>query len=62
MMREHTEMGDQLGVMAEMTDNFTPPEGACTTWRALYAACGKLDADLREHVHLENNLLFPRFV
>lgn len=61
MIMEHDELGEQLAAMADMTADFLPPDGACATWRALYAACAKLDADLREHVHLENNILFPRF-
>lgn len=62
MMRDHEELGDLLAFMAELTDDFVAPEGACGTWRALYAGCSKLDADLREHVHLENNILFRRFL
>lgn len=62
MVLEHEELGRQLEDMDRLTDGFTPPDAACTTWRALYAACAKLDEDLREHVHLENNILFPRFL
>lgn len=62
MMKEHVELGEQLALIGELTDDFTPPQGACTTWRALYAACSKLDSDLREHIHLENNILFRRFI
>ncbi|MEY3015200.1 MAG: hypothetical protein RIT45_3935 [Pseudomonadota bacterium] len=46
--------------MQKLTDGFTPPAGTCNTWRALYAGLEALDADLREHIHLENNVLFPR--
>ena len=62
MMQEHEELGDLLAFMADLTDDFVAPEGACATWRALYAGCSKLDMDLREHVHLENNILFRRFL
>lgn len=62
MMREHVELGEQLAFMADLTDDFTPPQGACNTWRALYTACSKLDSGLREHIHLENNILFQRFI
>lgn len=52
------------GVIAEMnqalTDDFTPPEGACMTWRTLYARLERFDLELRHHIHLENNVLFPR--
>ncbi len=62
MMEDHEELGALLAFMADLTDDFVAPEGACATWRALYAGCGKLDMDLREHVHLENNILFRRFL
>lgn len=62
MMQDHVELGELLAFMADLTDDFVLPEGACGTWRALYAGCSKLDADLREHVHLENNILFRRFL
>lgn len=62
MMQDHEELGRLLAFMAELTDDFVAPEGACATWRALYLGCSKLDMDLREHVHLENNILFRRFL
>ena len=62
MMRDHVELGELLAFMADLTDDFVAPEGACATWRALYAGCSTLDADLREHIHLENNILFRRFL
>lgn len=61
MRAEHEEVVDQLARLAELTGDCVPPPGACTTWRALYQACRKLDEDLREHMHLENNILFPQF-
>ena len=38
-----------------------PPAGACNTWRALYAGIAQLHDDLINHIHLENNVLFPQF-
>ncbi|WCM91782.1 iron-sulfur cluster repair protein YtfE [Acidovorax sp. NCPPB 2350] len=62
MMRaEHTEHGDTLESLARLTHQMTPPEGACNTWRALYAGIAQFRDDLIEHIHLENNVLFPRF-
>jgi regulator of cell morphogenesis and NO signaling len=61
MRSEHDEHGERLERLADLTSAFAPPEGACTTWRALYSGCAKLDGDLREHIHLENNKLFPTF-
>lgn len=61
MRGEHEEHGDRLRLIEGLTNNMVPPEGACTTWRALYAGTRKLVDDLMEHIHLENNLLFPRW-
>lgn len=57
---EHNEAGEQLEVIKSLTNNLTPPEGACTTWRALYSGTDQFIKDLMQHIHLENNLLFPR--
>jgi regulator of cell morphogenesis and NO signaling len=61
MRHEHLEHGERLEILARLTTDFTPPQGACTTWRALFAGCAKLDGDLREHIHIENNILFAMF-
>lgn len=60
MEREHDDAGNILEEIKRLTDNVTPPEGACVTWRALYAGINEFISDLMEHIHLENNLLFPR--
>lgn len=61
MEAEHEDVIEQLQGLARLTNDFVPPAGACTTWRALYALCREIDADLRDHMHLENNVLFRRF-
>lgn len=61
MRLEHDDHGVQLRRLEELTNGCVPPEGACNTWRALYAGTRKLADDLMEHIHLENNVLFPRF-
>jgi len=61
MLVEHDDHAALLSALEVLTKGFTPPEGACTTWRALYAGCRKLADDLVEHIHTENNVLFPRF-
>lgn len=62
MMRaEHTEHGAALERLQALTHDATPPQGACNTWRALYAGIAQLADDLVQHIHLENNLLFPPF-
>jgi len=58
--REHDAHGDTLASLRALTDSYTPPPTACITWRALYLGLRQLDQELMEHVHLENNILFPR--
>ena len=41
-----------------LTNDITPPTGACVTWRALYTGLTQLREDLMQHIHLENNILF----
>ncbi len=61
MRHDHDDHGAQLQRLEEITGNFTLPEGACRSWQALYAGAAKLADDVREHIHLENNVLFPRY-
>lgn len=60
MISEHDSHGKQLEEIHLLTNDFNPPEGACGTWRALYSGLAKLEEELMEHIHLENNILFPR--
>jgi len=61
MRGEHDEHGQRLAQLEALThDCVVPPEG-CASWQALYAGVRKLVDDVREHVHLENNVLFVRF-
>ncbi|MDX5372073.1 MAG: iron-sulfur cluster repair protein YtfE [Pseudomonadaceae bacterium] len=60
MRYEHDQHGDALERIVELTDDMQPPANACNTWRALYRGLDELRRDLMQHIHLENNLLFPR--
>jgi len=60
MMQEHDDHGANLQRLRELATDFSPPPEACATWRALYAGLEKLEGELMEHIHLENNVLFPR--
>jgi regulator of cell morphogenesis and NO signaling len=60
MMLEHDQTRNQLRVLRELTNNYVPPIVVCATWRALYRALEDLERDLHQHIHLENNILFPR--
>ncbi|MDR3370834.1 iron-sulfur cluster repair protein YtfE [Rhodoferax sp.] len=62
MMRaEHVDHGAMLERLLTLTNDATPPDGACTTWRALYAGVAQFRDDLVNHIHLENNVLFAQF-
>ncbi len=60
MEHEHDDAGRDLKTMRELTSNFEAPAAACNTFRALYAQLEDLERDLHTHIHLENNILFPR--
>ena len=61
MRQEHQGHGQMIDALMARTHDATPPQGACTTWRALYAGLATLVDDLMQHIHLENNQLFPAF-
>jgi regulator of cell morphogenesis and NO signaling len=57
---EHENAGAALVQFKTLTDSYTPPEWACNTFRALYDGLAKLEQNTHQHVHKENNVLFPR--
>lgn len=59
MEAEHVSAGAALAALRRLTDNYTPPPDACPTFKALYDDLRQMEADLHEHIHLENNILFP---
>lgn len=61
MRHEHDDHGAHLRELDRLTNGITVPADACRTWQALYGGLVKLVDDLMEHIHLENNVLFPRF-
>jgi regulator of cell morphogenesis and NO signaling len=60
MEHEHTEHAANLAITRQKTANLTAPAEACSTWRALYLRLGAFETELMDHIHLENNILFPR--
>lgn len=60
MEQDHRFAGELLNSMRTMTRSYTPPEYACPTYRAAYQLLQDIDTDLVQHIHLENNILFPR--
>lgn len=62
MMRaEHADHCNLLESLNTLTNDATPPAGACTTWRALYTGIGEFRDDLMNHIHIENTELFAQF-
>jgi len=62
MEREHRDAGDEMRLLRLLTSGYTPPDDACTTYRVCYAELAQFELDLHRHVHLENNVLFPKAV
>ncbi len=62
MMKEHDAAGELVRQIRSLTSDYKAPADACTSFKALYEALREFEADLHEHVHLENNVLFPRAV
>lgn len=60
MEHEHDSAGAALKALRELSQGYTAPADACTSFRALYTALENFEKDLHQHVHLENNVLFPR--
>ena len=61
MLDDHEEHAANLQRLIALTGNFSIPENASPTWRALYAGARKLAGDIVEHIRIENDALFPRF-
>lgn len=62
MIAEHDNAGEDLRQMRELTGGYVPPGDACNTYRAMLAALAELEVDTHQHVHLENNILFPKAI
>lgn len=62
MMKEHDSAGDLAKQIRRITSGYTAPPDACASFTSLYDQLREFEADLHQHVHLENNILFPRAV
>ena len=62
MEAEHTEAGHELALVRELSHGYTAPDDGCATYRVCYQELDAFDQDLRRHIHLENNVLFPKAV
>jgi regulator of cell morphogenesis and NO signaling len=62
MFAEHDDAGEAMEKFRAWTNDYTAPDGACNTYRAMLDALATLEADMHQHVHKENNILFPRAI
>jgi len=62
MEQEHDHAGNLLNDIRIFSNDYTPPQDACTTYRLSFAALKAFELDLHQHVHLENNILFPKSI
>ena len=62
MEDDHQVVGDLVAEIRKLTSDYEPPADGCTTYRLCYAELARFEADLHRHVHLENNVLFPRAI
>jgi len=62
MEHEHDSAGKALRALNEASNGYTPPPDACVSYQTLYKALAEFEADLHQHIHLENNILFPRAI
>lgn len=60
MEQEHDHAGSLLSEIRQLTNDYTPPADACTTYKLSFASLQAFEHDLHQHVHLENNILFPK--
>lgn len=60
MMHEHDAEGERFRKMAELSNDYNPPADACNTYRVTFALLKEFEDDLHLHIHLENNILFPK--
>jgi regulator of cell morphogenesis and NO signaling len=62
MEQEHENAGVVLKQLYQLSNGYTPPEDACNTFRVLYGKLKEFEGDLHRHIHLENNILFPKAI
>lgn len=62
MMEEHEAEGDRFVKIVALSNNYTPPADACNTYKVTFAMLEEFEQDLHKHIHLENNILFPKAI
>ncbi len=62
MHHEHDTEGERFRKISQLTQNYTPPPDSCNTYRVTFALLKEFEEDLHMHIHLENNILFPKAI
>lgn len=62
MMQEHSTEGDRFSRIDQLSDHYTPPADGCNTYKVTFALLREFEQDLHLHIHLENNILFPKAI
>jgi regulator of cell morphogenesis and NO signaling len=62
MLAEHQKEGERFEEISELSNNYTLPDGGCTTYDVTLKQLRDFDNDLHRHIHLENNILFPKAI
>ena len=62
MKHEHDTEGERFRKIAMLTSNYVPPADACNTYKVTFAMLQEFEQDLHTHIHLENNILFPKAI
>lgn len=62
MEEEHEKAGDIFKKIEKLSNNYTTPPEGCNTFKALYSKLEEFEQDLHQHIHLENNILFPKAI
>ena len=60
MKQDHDQEGERFRQIAALSQSYTPPADACNTYRVTYSLLHEFEVDLHQHIHLENNILFPK--
>ncbi len=62
MVNDHENEGERFKVIATLSNNYTIPDDACNTYKVTFAYLKEFEANLHKHIHLENNILFPKAI
>ena len=62
MVEEHDAAGEHLREIRRLSNHFAIPDDACITYKTLYGALEEFEKDMHQHIHLENNILFPKAI